>query len=151
MKKIANSIPQAGSVIEGIPQALTKGFDNIAGVLTDNLATRTADIIFSILSFIIVIFLVKLTLWILTEFFSKKKRGSLTSLVDGSLGLIFGALSGAFIVLMILAILIPLLALSEESFSVFVLDLIDKSVLTKYFYYNNPIVIIFQGFLTKIL
>lgn len=123
---------------------------NVTGTITEALATRGADIIFSVLSFVFIVILVKLALFIIAEIFSGKSRSTFTGFVDGLLGIVLGAVGGMFIVLLLLAFLVPLITLSNEGFSQVMINIINESYVTKYLYYNNPLVYIFQIMMTKL-
>ncbi|MFA5637727.1 MAG: CvpA family protein [Anaerovoracaceae bacterium] len=148
--KFQNSLPLANSTFSAMPKVLSEGIHNVTGTITEALATRGADIIFSVLSFVFIVILVKLALFIIAEIFSGKSRSTFTGFVDGFLGIVLGAVGGMFIVLLLLAFLVPLITLSNEGFSQVMINIINESYVTKYLYYNNPLVYIFQIMMTKL-
>jgi uncharacterized membrane protein required for colicin V production len=149
-KRFSDSLPQANDTFTQMPQALTEGIGNFTGDFSDAMATRGADILFSVLSFVLVILAVKLVFFVLVSLLSKKNRGGITGAMDGILGVIAGGITGLLLVYVMLALLIPVSSLAGPQLSEFLSAIINDSWLTKELYYNNIIVVIFQDFLTQI-
>jgi uncharacterized membrane protein required for colicin V production len=149
-KKFSDSLPDANQTFAQMPQALNKGIEGFTGNLSDAMATRGADILFSVLSFVLVVLAVKLVLYILVSLLSKKNRGGITGALDGILGVVAGGVTGLLMVYVMLALLIPVSSLAGPQLSQILSAVINDSWLTKELYYNNVVVIIFQDFLTQI-
>ena len=148
--KFENSVPLANATFSSMPKVLSEGIGNITGTITESLATKGADIIFSILSFVFIVFIVKLVLFIVAELISGRSRSTFTGFVDGTLGIALGIVGGIFIVLMFLAFLVPLITLSNDGFAQVMTNIINESYITKYLYYHNPLIFIFQNMMTKV-
>lgn len=148
LTKFTDSAADTTETFSSLPAALSEGIGNLKDMVTSSLATRAADIVFTILSFIIVILVVKLVLSLLVLLVSKKNRKGLTGAIDGVLGAVGGLVTGVFMVYIMLALLAPLMAIADPNLTEVLNNAIDKSWLTKEMYDNNIIMIIFKDFLT---
>ncbi len=147
--KFADSVPGTAATFDIFPSALSKGLDTVTGNVSAFMATRMADITFTLLSFVLVILAIKLALYILVGLLSKKNRRGLTGMVDGALGAVAGCVTGILLSYVLLALLIPLAALTSADLTQIISAAIDKSFIVKEMYNNNLVVIVFQNFLSS--
>lgn len=146
--KFADSVPGATATFDILPKALSEGVVAFTGNVSSFMATRMTDIIFTVFSFVLVIFAIKLVLYILVGVLSKKNRRGLTGMVDGVLGAVAGCVTGILLVYVLLALLIPLAALASADLTQIISNAIDNSFIVKEMYNNNLVVLVFQNFLT---
>lgn len=146
--KFADSVPGTAATFDILPKALSQGLDSFTGNVSTFMATRMTDIIFTLLSFVLVIFAIKLIIYILVGLLSKKNRRGLTGMLDGALGAVAGLITGILLVYVLLALLIPLAALAGADLTQIIANAIDKSFIVKEMYNNNLMVTVFQNFIT---
>lgn len=146
--KFADSVPGAAATFSLLPKSLSEGLDSFTGNITSLMTTRMTDIIFMILSFVLVVFAIKLVLYILVGLLSKKNRRGLTGMVDGLLGTLAGAVVGVLLVYVLLALLIPLTALAGPDLTLTIGGAIDKSFIANEMYNNNLVIMVFKDFFT---
>jgi uncharacterized membrane protein required for colicin V production len=145
--KFAYSVPGTAATFNSFPKALTEGFDTFTGNVSSLMTTRATDLVFTIFSFILVVFAVKLVLFIIVGLLSKKNRRGLTGMLDGVLGGLAGAVTGVLLVYVLLAMLIPLTALVGADLTQTISSAIDKSLIADLMYNNNLVIIVFKDFL----
>jgi len=148
LTKFTDSAADITETFNSLPTALSEGIGDLKNMVVSSLATRAADIVFAILSFILVVLVVKLILSLLVLLVSKKNRKGLTGAVDGVLGAVGGFVTGVIVVYVMLALLAPLTAIADPNLTEALNNAIDKSWLTKEMYDNNIIMVIFKDFLT---
>lgn len=147
--KFADSVPGTAATFDILPNVLSKGLDSVTGSVSAFMATRMADITFTLLSFVLVILAIKLALYILVGLLSKKNRRGLTGMADGALGAVAGCVTGVLLSYVLLALLIPLAALAGADLTQTISNAIDKSFIVKEMYTNNLVIMVFQNFLNS--
>ena len=106
-----------------------------------------ADFLFTLISFLLVVFAVKLIFFVLVSLLSKKSHGGVRGFIDGILGLIMGFVKGVFIVSALLAIMIPALSLFDSGLVSIVQGWLDTSYFAGTLFDNNILVLIVRDFL----
>ena len=139
---------QTSVFIEGLPDVLkdltAKAMSTATDAIANSVAINLSNLIFNIIGFLIVAICIKLILLFVTSLFSKKSNDGFIGGIDGFFGLIAGALKGAIIVFIILAVLVPVTALSGGGI---ILESIEGSVVGSYLYDNNLIFLIVRRIL----
>ena len=148
LMKFTDSSADTTETFNSLPAALAEGIGDLKDMVTSSLATRAADIVFTILCFIMIILVVKLILGLLVLLVSKKNRKGMTGAVDGVLGAVGGFITGVIMVYIMLALIAPLTAIADPNITEALNNAIDNSGLTKEMYDNNIIMLIFKDFLT---
>ncbi len=130
----------AGSAIDesfaNIPDVLRQVFSSATESFSTSLADTITNLFFSIITFVIIIVLIKLIFWLLIQLFSKTKNEGFTGMTDGLLGFGFGALKGLFLILVLMALLVPVSNFADTGFFT---DSIAKSTLGAFLYNDNPL------------
>jgi uncharacterized membrane protein required for colicin V production len=151
--KIAERIAEntgsaADSAMTGIPEVirdlLDKAVDSATTALANSMSDNLTNLIINLIGFLMVALAIKLVLMALTFLFSKEKNSGIIGGVDGFFGLLAGALRGALLVYILLALMGPITSLSGSHF---LIGQIDGSVAGSYLYDNNLILQIVKGFL----
>ncbi len=148
LMKFTDSAADMTETFNSLPAVLAEGIGDLKDMVTSSLATRAADIVFTILCFIMIILVVKLVLGLLVLLVSKKNRKGMTGAVDGVLGAVGGFVTGVIMVYIMLALMAPLTAIADPNITEALNNAIDHSSLTKEMYDNNIIMLIFKDFLT---
>ena len=116
---------------------------NVAGAMSENLA----DLLFTIISFLLVVFVIKLLLWLVLCLLSKKHNEGFTGFLDGALGLLSGFVKGLILVFVLLALLVPVMGMIGGDLTETTLKALDESYFAKDLYDNNLILLIVRDFL----
>jgi uncharacterized membrane protein required for colicin V production len=144
--KLLNKMPQglpAGSLeSQGIPEIVGDFINKVTGTVSLNIAASLTELIMVIISFFIVVIIVKLFLYLITIAFSKKTRKGTAGLIDGILGLAFGFIKGMIVIYILLAIMIPVINLTSPDNTFAILTSLDSSVFAKDLFNNNPLLLI---------
>ncbi len=148
LTKFTDSAAHVTETFNSLPATLAEGIGDLTDMVTSSLATRAADIVFTILCFIMIILVVKLVLGLLVLLVSKRNRKGMTGAVDGVLGAVGGFVTGVIMVYIMLALIAPLTAIADPNITEALNNAIDQSSLTKEMYDNNIIMLIFKDFLT---
>lgn len=150
IKKISENTDLATeSLINDLPKMIQdfieKALETATNAITLSIANSLSDILFAIIGFLIIVITIKLTLLIITRMFSKKSKNGLVGCFDGFLGLLAGGLKGIFLIYLLLALLIPITSLTD--LAPFIMGELNQSVLGKYLYDNNLLLMLIQRFL----
>ena len=137
---IAERVTDAASL-----NRLTAALPNL---FTEIAARSVSDFLFNVLSFLIVLLLVKLVFFLLLTLLSKKYNDGMRGIFDGILGLVVGFVKGICIVFVLLAVMIPVLGLIDSDFVDTTRSWLDNSYFAGTLYDNNIFVLIARDFLT---
>lgn len=128
----------AEELLMGFPEAIRQALLDATATLTDGFSATIAESLVSLLSaiiaFLIIVFVIKLVLFIITSLFSKRSRGGLIGGVDGILGLFAGGIKSLLIIYLCMMLLVPITSLSK---STVLADQLKTSLFADYFYQNN--------------
>lgn len=128
----------AGSAISdsfgSIPDVLQRAFSSATQSLSSSLADAVTNWFFSILTLVIIIAVIKFIFWVLIQLFSKTKNDGFTGMTDGLLGFGFGALKGFFLVLILMALLVPISNFADTAFFT---ESIESSTIGSFLYNSN--------------
>lgn len=116
--KISGQIEAGGSsaihtLTTDMPLILQEVIDSIKVSVTTAIASGIADFVFKILCFILVVIIIRLVFLLLSSLFSKKHNDGIIGFLDGSFGLIAGAIKGLLLIFILLALLVPVISLSS--------------------------------------
>lgn len=134
----------AGNALSGIPDILAQAIQTASEAVADSLAGNITDLLFNIVSFLLVIAAIKLIFWMLISLFSKRNNDGLTGWLDGIFGAFFGGAKGIVIVLVLLAILVPVTGLSHGTFFQ---ESLKASKLANTLYNHNAVFMVIEKFL----
>ena len=96
-----------------MPLILQEVIDSIKVSVTTAIASGIADFVFKILCFILVVIIIRLVFLLFSSLFSKKHNDGIIGFLDGSFGLIAGAIKGLLLIFILLALLVPVISLSS--------------------------------------
>ena len=106
-----------------------------------------ADFLFTLIAFLIVVFIAKLVFFLFISLLSKRSNGGVRGFIDGVLGLVMGFIRGVFIVSALLAIMIPALSLYDSGLVLTAQGWLDSSYFAGTLFDNNILVLIVRDFL----
>jgi len=131
------------------PRLLSATIDNILNQTTYAASTAITDLLFNIVSFLIVLFAIKLVFFVIILLFSKKNtsKRSIFGVVDGLLGLILGFVKGVLLVFVLLAVMIPVVGFFDGGLVNAISNNLDASFVARSLYDNNFLALIFRDFL----
>lgn len=145
-EKLLNKMPgviSADSFEEnGLPLILREFINGVTTTISENMAAAFTDLLMTIISFLMVVILVKLVLNLMIIMISKKNNDGVTGFFDGFLGLVFGFVKGMIILYLILAVMIPVINLASPDHTFALLTSLDSSVIAKDLYNNNPLLLL---------
>lgn len=132
--------------LNGIPSVLKDATDVTASILADSFASGLCDLLFSILSIVIITFGIKFIFFLLVALFSKRTNDGLTGWADGVFGALFGAVKAVFLILVLLALLV---LFSDSPSAAFLMDALDQSTVIGTLYDRNPLLLFIPGLFTS--
>ena len=109
--------------------------DDAAGAAAD----AVTGIVLSVLSFALLLFAIKVTLFITSRIFSKQYNDGVIGWVDGFAGGVLGVILGVIYVLIMMALLIPVMNWLAPEATEAVRNALDASFVSGCIYDNNPL------------
>jgi uncharacterized membrane protein required for colicin V production len=133
--------------VSNIPGVLNDAMQNATEKVTPIAASQATDILFAIVTFLILLFLTKLVFFTLTAIFSKKyrKKGIVGGL-DGLAGAVLGIAQAALLIFALLALLLPVSYIVNPSAYNWVIHSMDRSIFSQYLYENNPLLYLLREY-----
>ena len=131
----------ASTYYESLPDVIGNKANEVTGNITESLATTFADAILAILSFVLIFLVIKFILWLLMRGFSKRHRDGLSGCLDGMFGLVAGAVKGAILVLLFLALLMPFINFVSPESADAVMKTLSESYIAGFLYDHNVILL----------
>ena len=110
-------------------------------------ADKIASHIWTIVVFVGVILGIKLVLFVLTLFLSKKFHTGFVGGIDGFVGLLFGIFQAIVAVMVAFALILPIAYTTSVKTHDFIDTEMDKSIVAEIIYDNNPLLEIIDGFM----
>ncbi len=144
---IAESLSESimdSQAVSSAPSLLQKWIGAAADAATSQVAEGVASFIITILSFFILMFAVKIALFILVHLLSKEYRGGPIAFIDSTGGLLLGVVLGVFYVLLLLAALVPVMEFLPDQTAMTVRSYLDGSYFSGVIYDNNPLFLLFS-------
>lgn len=132
---------------DSFPLIMGKRIDTAVSEAAEILSDKLTAITMIIISFLILFFVIKAVLFLLTIALSRKERKGFTGFFDGVLGLVAGMIRGVIFVFLFLAILLPVVNLISPFSTELVLNSLDSSHYAKTLYDSNFLLLIINDFL----
>ncbi len=126
--------------LDVLPTKLYQSIEALSLDFVNNTSTSLADTFFSILCFVVLFIGIKIILWAIIKLLTLQSQHGVLRVTDGLLGMILGFIKGLVGVLIIFALLVPMISLSDESVREFINNDIERSKVAKEIYKNNIIV-----------
>lgn len=126
---------------------LPKIFDDIIATNTytgNTVGDMVAKLMIDICSIILIFFIVKVLLFVVALILDKFMKLPVLNQLNRFGGLIFGFFKGGIIICVILAVLIPIIGMTQNQF---IVEGLESSVVSGYLYDNNIILSIIKGYL----
>lgn len=114
--------------LHSFPSSITSLLREMSDSFTESLASSVTNIAFTVISFALIVVGIKLTAFVVTALFSKRKRSGLVGAVDGLMGLLSGLIIGIVMIFLLMLLAVPITTLTGNTF---LLDCIESSVLAK--------------------
>jgi len=135
----------------GDPSAGAGGFSTTLSKVGDQLAEAAAGQIMTqlwpVIVFVGIVFGIKIILFALTLFLSKKFHAGMLGGIDGVAGLLFGLFQAAICILVVFALMLPLSYTLSAKTHEDIKRSMDDSIVAKLIYENNPLLDFIDGFL----
>lgn len=128
------------------PKLLQSGLTKLSSSATEIWATGVANLLLNIICLIIVTFLIKFLLHLVSKIAAGSEDDNVIGFIDSLFGMIFGFIKGYIVVCLILALLFPVIALTNPKLSKPVEDQLASSYITGELYNNNLAMVIFKNF-----
>ena len=135
------------SISSGLPRILKDTVDSLARQTVDAASASICDLLFTIISFLIIVFVVKFIFFAIIFALSKKHAGGARGVIDGILGMIFGFVKGILLVFVLLAAMIPIISLFDTGLVDVIHGWLDSSYFAGSLYDNNFLALILRDFL----
>ncbi|MBR2511543.1 MAG: CvpA family protein [Firmicutes bacterium] len=131
----------ASTYYDSLPDVIGEKAAETTNDITESLAATFADAIFAILVFVLIFLVIKIILWLILRGFSKRHRDGLSGCFDGILGLAAGAIKGAILVLLFLALLMPFINFVSPDSADAVMQSLQQSYIAGFLYDHNVILL----------
>jgi uncharacterized membrane protein required for colicin V production len=142
---------RALKVCDGFVANAQSTSDNSIAKLGETLAVEAADKIaahvWTIVVFVGIILGIKLVLFVLTLFLSKKFHDGFVGGIDGFVGLLFGLFQAIIAILVVFALILPIAYTTSVKTHDFIDREMEKSIVAEIVYENNPLLEVIDGFL----
>ncbi len=121
-------------------------FSSVPHIVENNITQITVNLLFTVAVFAICFIVLKILMWLIIALITKGDRKSLTGMVDGFFGMIFGFLKSAIIACIFIACILPLTEIFAPNITGSLETLLNSSYIAKLLYDNNPIYLLLKGF-----
>lgn len=138
---------ESSVVYNALPKLFTEGENSITDALINEGVTKLSLLFFTILSFFIILLAIRLIARMLEKVLSHRHCGGFVGFSDKMLGILLGIIVGAFNVLLVLALLLPLVGIFVPSLSENLPSWFESSLYAKDIYDNNLLLILLRDFL----
>ena len=145
-ERIADTV-NINNISAEFPRIMRETVDSLILQAASAASTALCSLIFTVISFLIVVFAVKFVFFIIILLFSKRYSDGAAGFIDGFAGLVFGFIRGAFLIFVLLAALIPFLGLFDARLTEFIGNSLDSSFVAGSLYDNNFLALIVRDFL----
>jgi len=136
----------AHGITANLPRLFRESADRVAHQTTGVASEFLGNIVFSIISFLAVLFLVKLIFFVIILILSKKYATGMAGVLDGISGMIFGLIKSAFLIFALLTVMIPVLSMFDTGFVDTVSGWLDSSYFAGTLYDNNFLTVLLRDF-----
>jgi uncharacterized membrane protein required for colicin V production len=133
-----------------IPGILKDALENAYEIIAEQVAKQAADILLAIIAFLVLLFVIKLLLYIITILFSKKHhhRGIVGGL-DGIAGAVLGLGQAVILILFLLALMLPVSYLINPDAYSWIVHSLDRSIFSQYIYEHNPLLALVREYIPR--
>ena len=131
-----------------LPDLLQSATQTLVGQTAEYASLLIADLLITIISFLLVVFVAKLVFWLLAGSLSKKRGKGTRGFFDSVLGLSFGFIKGMILVFVLFAVMVPVAGLIDPRYTEFLMEGLRSSYFAGTLYDNNLIILIVRDFLT---
>lgn len=140
VKSMSGSV-QGSSLYQAIPDLFSGWvrYSSDQAILT--IADEITSVVMTVLSFLAIIFLIKLICLLFSRLLSKKYHKGFLGFLDGCGGFLLGTVRGAVYVLIGMTVLIPVLSFIWPDVANFVIKSMDSSEISGLLYDNNVLLI----------
>jgi uncharacterized membrane protein required for colicin V production len=145
-EKVNGTMPQEG-IQSTLPTIIQESVSKLTDVFSDSVATGLSDLLFTIISFLIVAIAVQLVLHLIFSLLSKEHNDGLPGFFDGFTGLLFGFIKGILLVFVCLAVMVPIASLADPKVMTFLMDNLENSRIAADLYNNNLILLVVRDFM----
>lgn len=145
MNRIQTSIEES-SPYQALPDLFSGWMEQGTQDFTYGTAAAITDALMTVISFLVIVFGIKLVGFIIVHFLSRKYNDGVTGFVDGFLGFLFGMARGLILALLFFAVLVPVLGLLWPGLSSAIVEAVDHSSVAKVFYDGNVLLILVRDF-----
>lgn len=147
-KQVTESV-SSSNFYNNIPGLFGSYPKEATNTLGDATTTWITGILMAIISFLILVILIKLVTQIFLRIFSKKYNDGPTGFLDGVTGFAFGGLRGLIYVFIFFAIMVPALNTIMPDLSDKAMISFQESYFADYLYQNNFLLMVLKGLFTS--
>lgn len=130
--------------VQAAPSMIRDWLGIVAGTASSEVSESLTSLILTIFSFLILIFTVKIILFVIVHLFSKQYTDGPLAFIDSTGGLILGVVLGVFYVMLLLAALVLVLEFLPQSTGAAIRAYLDDSYFSGVLYDNNPLFLLFR-------
>ncbi len=123
------------------------GSGDISSSLIENGSAKIAQMLLTIVCFVLIVVILRLVLTLIGKVFSYKNNEGFAGKIDWMLGLILGITLGIIYVFLFLALLLPVAGLFMPQYCETIMGWLDNSFIAGDLYNNNLLLIFFRDFL----
>lgn len=147
-EKFSESADNAAAAAEGLPELLKGGIAFTANSSAGIFASLVSSLLITLTAFVIIVLSVKLLLHIAVRPASRRKKHGIINGADRLLGLVAGAVEGILMAFLFLAVLVPVMNLSDPHTSVEIVETLKNSYIAGTLYDNNLLLLVTGGLMS---
>lgn len=145
-ERLTLSFDSATSSADSLPLILGQAVDTATTGAAQLLAQQITELTLSILSFALIVIVIKLLCFLLTRLLSRKSNKGFIGFVDGLLGMVAGSIKGVLLVFLFLMLLLPAVNFMAPESTVIVLSALENSHFAGTLYDANFLVLVLGNF-----
>lgn len=145
-ERLTLSFDSATSSADSLPLILGQAVDTATTGAAQLLAQQITELTLSILSFALIVLVIKLLCFLLTRLLSRKSNKGFIGFVDGLLGMVAGSIKGVLLVFLFLMLLLPAVNFMAPESTVIVLSALENSHFAGTLYDANFLVLVLGNF-----
>ena len=139
-KKFGSSVENVETATEGLPQIIGGGINEAADNAADMMVQTIGGIIISVMSFIAMVLMIRIIMFIVMRLTSGKGKGKgipIVSRMNKLAGMLVGAVEGLLLAFIFLAALVPVMNMTSPETSESIVDALRYSYLAGTLYDGN--------------
>lgn len=145
----SNQVPDLSSYIK-LPKILDHFIiqpdSNTTPFIGSTVGDIAAKLMIDIISMVLIFIVVKILLMVIAHVLDKFSKLPVLNQLNRFSGLLFGIAKGCIIVFVLLAVLVPIIGITQSSF---IIRGLESSTFVEYLYDNNLILTFIKGYLTE--